>query len=342
MAGLQLQLDRMVDVLKAVAEPSRLRILALLARGDLTVSDLTAILGQSQPRVSRHLKLLAEANLIDRYQEGAWAYFRLADNMICGDVARGLLARLDRSDTLIERDMERLSQVKSSRQEKAAAYFSANAGSWDEIRKLHVSESAVETVLKKVVGGRPFQAMLDVGTGTGRLLELFAPLYTRGLGIDINRDMLSVARANLDLAGIANAQVRQGDVYALPVERESFDLVTIHQVLHFLDDPQAAIREAARALRPGGRLLVVDFAPHELEFLREDHAHLRLGFSDEQMIGWMRDAGLEPEKTLELEPKGFNGGRDDRGLTVKLWLARDPRLLVAEPAVKNISMTETV
>ncbi len=172
MTGLQLQLDLMVDVLKAVAEPSRLRILALLSRGDLTVSDLTTILGQSQPRVSRHLKLLGEADLIDRYQEGAWAYFRLADNAISGDLARGLLARLDKADALVERDMERLSQVKSSRQEKAAAYFSANAGSWDQIRRLHVSENAVEVALKKVVGDKPFQAMLDVGTGTGRLLEL--------------------------------------------------------------------------------------------------------------------------------------------------------------------------
>ncbi len=271
-----------------------------------------------------------------------------------------MLARLDRSDALVERDLERLSQVKSSRQEKAAAYFSANAGSWGEIRKLHVSENAVETALKKIVGEKPFQAMLDVGTGTGRLLELFAPLYARGLGIDINRDMLAVARANLDLAAIGNAQVRQGDVYALPVERESFDLVTIHQVLHFLDDPLSAIREGARALRPNGRLLIVDFAPHTLEFLREDHAHLRLGFSDEQMLGWMKEAGLEPEKTLELKhdpeklsdfsdkimrknsetaPKGASG---DEGLTVKLWLARDPRLLIADPATNESSMTETV
>ena len=329
MADMRMQLDQMVNVLKAVAEPSRLRILALLSKGDLTVSDLTTILGQSQPRVSRHLKLLAEADLIDRYQEGAWAYFRLSDNAVCGTLVRGILGRLDCADALIERDLERLSQVKSSRQERAAAYFSANAGSWDEIRKLHVSESAVETALKAIVGDRPFQAMLDVGTGTGRLLELFAPLYQRGLGIDINRDMLAVARANLELAGIANAQVRQGDVYALPVERERFDLVTIHQVLHFLDDPQAAIREAARALRPGGRLLIVDFAPHKLEFLREEHAHLRLGFSDEQMLGWMKDAGLEPVKTVELEPIFTNG---DDGLTVKLWLAQDPRMLIAGPA----------
>lgn len=336
---MSLQLEQMVDVLKAVAEPSRLRILALLSRGDLTVSDLTTILGQSQPRVSRHLKLLAEAGLIDRYQEGAWAFFRLSDHEQSGELARKLLARLDVSDSKLDRDMERLSQVKTSRQESAAAYFSANARSWDEIRKLHVSETDVEEALRSIVGAQTFQSMLDVGTGTGRLLEMFSPLYVRGLGIDINRDMLAVARANLDLAAVSNAQVRLGDVYALPVERDSFDLVTIHQVLHFLDDPQAAIREAARALRPNGRMLIVDFAPHRLEFLREEHAHLRLGFSDEQIRGWMKEAGLTPEKTIELGPKAANG---DEGLTVKLWLARDPRLLIAEPTTRNTSMTETV
>ena len=168
-----LNLDLMVDTLKAAAEPSRLRILALLSRGDLTVSDLTSILGQSQPRVSRHLKLLFEASLINRYQEGSWAYFRLANSLIVGDIARSLLDRLDNADPLLERDLERLSSVKLQRRERAAAYFSANATSWDVIRSLHVPDGAVEDALMKIVGRKPFQAMLDVGTGTGRLLELF-------------------------------------------------------------------------------------------------------------------------------------------------------------------------
>jgi ubiquinone/menaquinone biosynthesis C-methylase UbiE/DNA-binding transcriptional ArsR family regulator len=321
----RLPLDAMIDSLKAVAEPSRLRILALLSLGDLTVSALTSILGQSQPRVSRHLKLLFDAGLIARYQEGSWAYFRLADAAVKGEMARTLIGRLDMRDPQVERDMERLAQVKHQRHAQAAAYFSTNARSWDRIRNLHVPEGAVEAALKRLVGKRPFQAMLDVGTGTGRLLELFAPLYVRGLGIDINREMLAVARANLDRAGISNAQVRQGDVYALPVEREAFDLVTIHQVLHFLDAPGDAIREAARTLRPGGRLVIVDFAQHGLEFLREEHAHLRLGFSDAQIKTWLEEAGLDFAESLELQPK-----QGVEGLTVKIWLARDPRLLIAE------------
>ncbi|MBL8581371.1 MAG: metalloregulator ArsR/SmtB family transcription factor [Rhizobiaceae bacterium] len=321
-------LDRMVDSLKAVAESSRLRILALLARGDLTVSDLTEILGQSQPRVSRHLKLLLEAGLIGRYQEGSWAYFRLSDDDAAREFVLGLVGRLDAADHQIERDMERLSAVKRRRQERAGEYFSRNAASWDELRSLHVADDAVEAALQRLIGNRPFQAMLDLGTGTGRLLEIFAPLYRRGVGIDLSREMLTVARANLDRAGIGHAQVRQGDLYAPPVERDSFDLITMHQVLHYLDDPALAIREAARLLRASGRLAIVDFAPHQLDFLREEHAHLRLGFADRQIAEWLAEAGLDLEASETFQPRG--GGRDK--LTVKLWIGRDRRVLIADSA----------
>jgi ArsR family transcriptional regulator len=329
-------LDDLVDTLKAAAESSRLRILALLSRGDLTVSDLTDILNQSQPRVSRHLKLLLDAGLIERYQEGSWAYFRLSDSEAAREFVQGIVARLDQHDALAERDLERLANVKRKRQERAAEYFSANAKAWDRIRSLHAPEGAVEAALKRIVGKTPFQAMLDLGTGTGRLLELFAPRYRRAVGIDLSREMLSVARANLDRAGVAHAQVRQGDIYMPPVERGSFDLVTIHQVLHYLEEPWLAIREAARMLRPSGRLVIVDFAPHELEFLRTEHAHLRLGFSDKQMAEWLEEAGLELEETLAFQPNSAEGP----SLTVKLWLGRDPRLLIADPAAHQ-PQTET-
>jgi ArsR family transcriptional regulator len=317
-------LDAMVDILKAAAESSRLRILLLLSRGDLTVSDITEVLGQSQPRVSRHLKLLLEARLISRYQEGSWAYFRLADEGVAQETVQSIVARLDGLDASVERDLERLAAVKQRRQERALGYFSANAASWDEIRSLHVPDAAVEGAMKRVVGTRPFQTMLDLGTGTGRLLEIFAPLYRRGIGIDQSREMLAVARANLDKAGITNAQVRQGDIYAPPVERDGFDLITIHQVLHYLEEPGRAIQEAARLLRPAGRLVIVDFAPHQIEFLRDEHAHVRLGFSDGQIGDWLADADLDLKETLDFQPSGEN-----HHLTVKLWLAQDRRLLMA-------------
>ncbi len=315
----KLSLDNLVDTLKAVAESSRLRILNLLKRGDLTVTDITTVLGQSQPRVSRHLKLLHDAGLIARYQEGSWAFFRLEDGSISSLLGAELVDRLDVSNVVLRRDLERLAEVKQNRQSRAAEYFTKNAQEWDQIRSLHAPDAAVEAMLSTIVGSVPFQAMLDLGTGTGRLLELFAPLFKRGVGIDMSRDMLSVARANLEKAGISHVQVRQGDILNPPVEREAFDLITIHQVLHFLDEPLAAIREASRALRAGGRLIIVDFASHDLESLREKHAHVRLGFADQQMTTWLKECGLKPQKTFEVPAHGTGQ------LTVKVWVALDPR-----------------
>ena len=331
-----LRLEMMVDVLKAAAEQSRLRILVLLHQTDLTVSDLTEILGQSQPRVSRHLKLLLDANLITRYQEGSWAFFRLADSENSQTLVYGLVSRLDPSDAVIARDRERLEATKRRRQEKAAEYFSRNASSWDEIRSLHVPDAAIESELKSLVGEKSFQSMVDLGTGTGRLLELFAPLYRRAVGIDLSREMLAVARANLDRAGVAHAQVRLGDLYTPPVDRNSNDLVTMHQVLHYLDDPATAVHEAARLLRPGGRLVIVDFAPHDHEFLREEHAHLRLGFSDRQIGEWLNAAELDLVAAREIAP----GGDVANGLTVKLWLARDRRIEIAHPDTTHAESKE--
>lgn len=328
-------LDTLVAALKAAGEPTRLRILALLREGDLTVKDLTTILGQSQPRISRHLKLLVEADLVRRYPEGAWAYYRLAETGRNGGFAAGLVGSLDRGEPLLRRDLERLEAVKRAHAEAAAAYFATNAGSWDELRSLHVSEASVERAMREAIGERPFNAMLDIGTGTGRILELFGDLYQHGIGIDQSQPMLAVARANLDRTGDGrgqpagapspSVQVRHGDVYAIPLTPGSFDLVTIHQVLHFLDDPARAVREAARMLRPGGRLLITDFAPHGLEFLRSDHAHRRLGFDHATVEDWIRAAGLEPVSTRDLVAADETADT----LTVTIWLARDPRIEIA-------------
>jgi len=332
---MRVSLNKVVDSLKAAAESSRMRILALLSQGDLTVSDLTEILNQSQPRVSRHLRLLLEVGLIDRYQEGSWAFFRLTDAEYDRAFVKGLIERIDLSDVQIQRDIERLSDVKRRRQDTARAYFSEHAESWDQLRSLHAPDKAVEAALLKLIGKRPFQSMLDLGTGTGRLLEILSPYYTRGVGIDLSREMLSVARANLDRAGVTHAQVRQGDIFAAQIERNAFDLVTMHQVLHYLDDPARAIREAARMLRPGGRLLVVDFAPHSLDVLRDQHAHQRLGFSDQQMREWFEAAELNLEETQAFQPSAPS---DDK-LTVKLWLGRDHRMLIADHIPQDSRVT---
>ena len=318
-------LDNLVDLLKAAGEPTRFRLLALLSAGDLTVTDLTEILGVSQPRISRHLKLLTEEDLIDRYQEGAWAYFRLKQDGKSAALVRQLLSAASPSDAVLQRDSERLMAVKRVRSARAQDYFSRNASAWDELRRLHVSDEAVEAALLKLVGTTPVDSMLDLGTGTGRILQLLSGIYRRAIGVDASRDMLAVARANLDKAGVANASVRHGDILNLPLEGQDFDLIVIHQVLHFLDQPELAIGEAARMLRPGGRLVVIDLAPHSLEYLREEHAHVRLGFSHQTMNEWLKKAELEPDHAEDLH----SGNTSSQSLDVTIWVARDQRLLIA-------------
>lgn len=318
-------LDKLVDILKAAGEATRLRLLVLLSAGDLTVTDLTDILGQSQPRISRHLKLLAEDELVERYQEGAWAYFRLRRDGAAAELVRAILATADAADPVLVRDAQRLLAVKQTRSERAQAYFSRNASEWDELRRLHVSDEAVEAALLDAVDTVPVGSLLDLGTGTGRMLQLLAPLYNHGTGIDASRDMLTVARANLDKGGIVKASVRQGDIFNLPVDGQEFDLVTIHQVLHFLDQPQLALSEATRVLKPGGRLAVIDLAPHTLDHLREEHAHVRMGFSHEVMAEWLGKAGLTVERIIDIPP----GGQAERALTVTIWLARNPLTVAA-------------
>jgi len=319
-----LPLDPLLAGLRAAGEETRLRLVALLANGDLTVSDMTDILGQSQPRISRHLKLLHEAGLVDRYREGGYVFYALARDGAEGAIGAAILAHLDRADAIVARDRARLDAVRRQRDADAMAYFREVAADWDRIRSLHVAEPEVEAAIRAALGPGTIEAHLDIGTGTGRLVDMLAAQTRRAVGIDLSHDMLAVARSNLDRAGHRHVQVRPGDVYALPFEAGTFDLVTLHQVLHYLEEPGRALAEAARVLRPGGRLLVVDFAPHEHEFLREDHAHRRLGFSTEQISAWLAAAGLDDVAARLLPPAEGDG---PAGLTVTLWLARaaEPR-----------------
>ena len=312
-------------MLKAAGEETRLRLLALLAEAELTVTELTDILRQSQPRISRHLRLLAESGLVVRFREGSWAFFRLAEHGAKAELARVLAAQLDPNDPVMARDRERLAQVRAARATAAQGYFRAHAAEWDRIRRLHAADAAVEAEIQAVLADRPFRSLLDLGTGTGRMLELLGPELERGLGIDLSLDMLALARARLDRAELRQCSVRQGDIYDLALPRNSFDVVIVHQVLHYLDDGARAVREAARVLRPQGRLLVVDFAPHEHEFLREEHAHRRLGFAEETVSQWLEQAGLDVISHHSVPPDAGSEGE----IAVSLWLARDPRLAMA-------------
>jgi ubiquinone/menaquinone biosynthesis C-methylase UbiE len=260
-----------------------------------------------------------------RFREGSWAFFRLAEHGDKAELARMLAAQLDPDDPAVTRDRERLAEVRAARATAAQAYFRAHAAEWDRIRRLHAADAAVEAEIAAALADRPFRSLLDLGTGTGRMLELLGPGLERGLGIDLSIDMLALARARLDRAGLRQCSVRQGDIYNLALPRDSFDVVIVHQVLHYLDDGARALREAARVLRPQGRLLVIDFAPHELEFLREEHAHRRLGFAQETIAQWLEQAGLDVVSHRSVPPEAGSDGE----IAVSLWLARDPRLAIA-------------
>jgi ArsR family transcriptional regulator len=296
---------------QSLADPSRLRIVALLRSMELSVGELAQVLGQSQPRVSRHVKILADSELIDRHKEGSWVFLALT----AGPRTSALVALIDQcldpgSRRLLEADAVRLAAVRADRAEAAARYFATHAEAWDTIRSLHVPESAVERAIAEALADRPLGTLLDIGTGTGRMIELLGPDAAQALGVDRSSEMLRVARVKLDKAGIADASLRQADMYALPLPDGSADSIVIHQVLHYAHTPAAAIAEAARVLSPGGRLLVVDFAAHQREDLRSTDAHLRLGFADEAIAGWFAASGLDLDHTQHL-----TGGE----LTVTLW-----------------------
>jgi demethylmenaquinone methyltransferase/2-methoxy-6-polyprenyl-1,4-benzoquinol methylase/ArsR family transcriptional regulator len=308
--------------LAAIGEETRLRVYALLAEAELAVSELVAILGQSQPRVSRHLKLLLEAGLVERHREGAWAFFHASDKGPNAGLARAVLARLDGADPVLAGDRARLAEVRNARAARAQRYFADHAPSWNETRRMLAPEAEVEAAICAAAlddNATHWNRLLDIGCGAGRMLELLAPRASHAIGVDLSPAMLGVARAQIEKAGLRNVQLRQGDIYALPVEAGSINLGVVHQVLHYLDNPARALREAARALAPGGRLIVVDFAPHRCEILRESHEHRRLGFPAEEVADYLRHASLNLLLHRDLAPAG--GGQDEK-LTVSLWLAQ--------------------
>ena len=322
-------MDKLVVMLRAAGDPTRLRLLLLLRQAELTVSELVEIVGQRQPRVSRHLKLLCEASLIARFKEGSWVFYRATDEGL-GTALGAALSELAAGP--VHTDLKRLTAVREARAAEAAAYFKANASEWGRIRALHAPEMDVEGAILRHLDGKPIENLLDAGTGTGRMLELLSSHAKRAVGIDVSPEMLAIARDRLMRANLAHCQVRLGDTYRLPYPSggalTGFDTVLFHQVLHYLDDPGAAVAEAARVMRAGGRLLIADFASHDLEFLRQDYAHRRLGFSDREVQGWFTAAGLKPLAGDAIAP---HAGSKEK-LTVKLWLAQASAKSRAEAA----------
>ncbi len=308
-------LDTLLVGLRAAGEHTRLRIFALCMQGELSVSELVDILGQSQPRVSRHLKLMVNAGLLERLPEGKQVFYRVSDHAVAAPLTRALAGLMPEDDATLSRDLAHLRQVRDARAKKAQDYFATVADSWDSIRSLYVSQQQVEEKLVSLVSEQPVEQLLDIGTGTGRILEVLSPHVERGIGVDLNSDMLTVARSNIEQHNFTNVHVRKGDMYRLPIDGASVDLAVLHMVLHYSDDPGAVIREAARALNAGGRLLIVDFAVHGEEHLRAEHQHHRLGFADAEIAQYCELAGLRGEVKVDQ----LTGDP----LTVKFWVVNN-------------------
>lgn len=312
-------IQALLAMIRAAGDSTRLRLIFLLREAELTVSELTQILGQSQPRVSRHLKLLCEAGLLQRFREGSWVFYRSADRGPAHQFVQSLAAFAAAEWDIFEADRRQLSIVRQTRHAAAAAFFKANAADWERVRSLHAPDQEVEAAIIDMIEARPHAVVLDGGTGTGRMLELLAPRIIRGTGVDVSPDMLAIARDRLERIGARHCQIRLADIHRLPFPAASpehgFDLVIFHQVLHYLEDPQSAVIESARILAPGGSTLIVDFAPHSLEFCRSELAHRRLGFADEEVRNWFEVAGLKLVASRAI------AAADSSKLTVRLWLA---------------------
>ncbi len=312
--------SELLEGLKALGNESRLRIVVVLRRNELTVTQICDILEQSQPRVSRDLRILCEAGLLERHNEGTSAFFRRPRSGTARGLSDTVLSLLDLESDVIAEDTTRLALVRAACADEANAYFEAIAPEWDQIRALHVQDSLIEQAMLQAVEGMAINDMLDIGTGTGRILEVFGKRIQRGLGIDISRQMLSIARNRLEGPGWENCAVRIGDAYDPGVGSAAFDVTVLHHVLHFLDDPTAAVEAAAKTLRPGGKLLIVDFSPHTVEALRTEHHHHRLGFADEEMAAWCRSAGLADPDITHLVAR-TTPDIAERPLTITLWVA---------------------
>jgi ubiquinone/menaquinone biosynthesis C-methylase UbiE len=298
---MSLSLTELLDGLRAAAEPTRLRLLAICAEGELTVSEITRILGQSQPRVSRHLRLLLSAGLLISFREQHWVYYRTPAKGEPAQLVQQLLSALSADDATLLLDRQRLEQVKAERARAAADYLRFNAEDWERLRDAQVNAAQINRTILAELGSAPLGDLLDIGTGTGRVLKLLGKGAESAVGVDISTQMLLVARTNLHAAGLKEVMVRHADMYHLPFADASFDTVTLDQVLYQADQPGAVVAEAARLLRPGGRVLLVDYARRgEPKRSSVDARAAQVGVSEDALSEWFKQAGLSAGPVRQL------------------------------------------
>lgn len=321
------EMDQLIQAMKAAGEPTRMRILLLLHRSELTVTEICRILGQSQPRVSRHLKLLCDADLLIRQAEGTSAYYRHGTAPFADRFLAMMRPLVDLEHHVLSRDQRQLQLIRNERAELAAQSYEKIAQEAELLAEDRVPEAEVEEAMLSLIGDERIGRLLDIGTGTGRILELLAPQIDSGLGIELSREMLNLARSHLDDENIGHCGVRHGNAYNLDVDTGTVSLAVLHHVLHFLDEPSRAIEQAAQTVEPGGRLLIVDLGPHHLEVLRTDHGHRRLGFTDDEVIAWCEAVGLTDVTVTHLELPHS----DPPGLTVTIWLANHSADVITTP-----------
>jgi DNA-binding transcriptional ArsR family regulator len=239
-----------VSALRAAAEPTRLRLLALLARAELTVGELCDVIGQSQPRVSRHLKLLCDADLLDRVREQLWVYYRVPASGAGRETVAQLLALIDENDDVLRRDRRRMEEVIAERGRRAA----------DELPDEQAAETSevIDATVLDELAAEPIGALLDVGTGSGHILKLLGAKASRAVGIDISSDALKVARTKVHSAGLSHCELQRGDMYDLPFAAPLFDTVVAERVLAGAERPVLALAEICRTLKHGGRAIVIE------------------------------------------------------------------------------------
>jgi ubiquinone/menaquinone biosynthesis C-methylase UbiE/predicted transcriptional regulator len=308
-------MKNMLEALRACAEPTRLRILYLCSQGELAVGDIATILGMSQPRISKHLRILTEADLLSRYVEGNFAFYRASEASPLRELRELIFSNMQSTDEQLGRDNERLQDLRSRQSKDAEEHFDNIASEWDRVRQMYGGDATVEDALLSVVSSLSPTTLIDIGTGTGRILELLSPIIQEGIGIDRSREMIQIARRRLEGAGLKNCLVRLGDMYHLPLSDETADVAILHLVLHYAREPQHVIKEVARALRPTGTLIVVDFEKHDKEWLREEMNHARLGFQPQEVKEMFERAGLTVQRSLRFPAKD---------LTIRLWRGVKP------------------